>query len=177
MSPPCRLLLWPCLALWLAACSPTYNWRELRDDAIPLKAVIPCKPERAQRQVPLGGANQVLHMHSCEAGGQTFAIAWIRLPAETSAGDMLAAWRLATLATLRIAADRATDPSLEWTVRVPGADPVRGLDAVGQGPDGKPVRVQAAYFGHEGRVYQVAVYGRAIPPEVAASYFEPLRLP
>lgn len=172
-----RPLFWAALALTLAACSPTYNWRELRDDAIPLKAIIPCKPDRGERVVPLGGQARTLHMHSCEAGGQTFAIGWIDMPAEAGAAEVLAAWRQATLANLGIDADRATDPSFDWPARVPGADQARGLDASGQRQDGVAVQVRAAYFVHGGRAYQAAMYGQRIPTEVAANFFEALRLP
>ncbi len=172
-----RPLFWAALALTLAACSPTYNWRELRDDAIPLKALIPCKPDRAQREVPLVGQNVILHMHSCDAGGQTFAIAWLELPADADGSAVLAGWRQATLATLRLGAQSVGDPALVWPARVPGAESVQGLGASGQRPDGAPVQVQAAYFVHGRRAYQAAVYGPTIPPEAAANFFEALRLP
>jgi len=169
--------IWVALVLTLAACSPTYNWRELRDNAIPLKAILPCKPDRGARVVPLDGQARTLHMHSCEAGGQTFAIGWVDLPAEAEAADVLAAWRQATLATLRMDADRATDPSFDWPVRAPGADLVLGLHATGQRQDGVAVQVHTAYFVHGSRAYQAAIYGQRIPPEVTATFFEALRFP
>ena len=41
--------------LGLAACSPTFNWREVRVESAPLKAMLPCKPDRGSRAVPMAG--------------------------------------------------------------------------------------------------------------------------
>jgi len=177
MPLPLKPLLWPCLALLLTACSPTFNWRELRDDAIPLQAMLPCKPERGEREVPLGGTLRTLHMHSCETGGLTFAVAWASLPDAAQAVAALQPWRQATLATLRIDAAQVAEPALAWPARVPGAAQVQGLQASGQGPAGQVVVVRAAYFSHGVIGYQAAIYGARIPDEVASSFFEALRLP
>jgi len=174
---PLKPLLWPCLVLLLTACSPTFNWRELRDDAVSLQAIMPCKPDRAEREVPLGGTPLTLHMHSCEAGGLTFAVAWARLPDAAQAIAALQPWRQATLATLRIDAAKASDPALAWPARVPGAGEVQSLQADGLGPNGQATQVRAVYFAQASTVYQAAIYGQRIPDAVAGSFFEALRLP
>ena len=63
------------LLLALSACSPTFNWRELRLEGAPLQALMPCKPETAQRSVPLMGKPTALHLLACAIGGVQFAIA------------------------------------------------------------------------------------------------------
>lgn len=166
-----------CLALFLVACSPTFNWRELRDDAIELKAVMPCKPDRAEREVPLGEGPQKLHMHSCEAGGLTFAIAWVRLPDAAQAMSALEPWRRATLATLQAGWSLPDDADLAWPARVAGSDGVLGLRAQGQSHSGQAVQARAVYFSRGATVYHAAIYGPRIPDEVASSFFDALRLP
>ena len=39
----------------LTACSPTFNWREVRAEGAGLKAVLPCKPDKSERTVPMAG--------------------------------------------------------------------------------------------------------------------------
>lgn len=39
----------------LAACSPALNWREVRATPSALKAMMPCKPDKAVRQVAVAG--------------------------------------------------------------------------------------------------------------------------
>jgi len=177
MSLSLRPLPWLCVALLLPACSPTFNWRELRDDAIALQAILPCKADRGEREVPLGGSPQTLHMHSCEAGGLTFAIAWARLPDSAQAVAALLPWRQATLAALRVELEQVGGAALAWPARVPGADEVHGLQAVGLGPSGQATQVQAVYFAHGNTVYQAAIYGQRISEEIAGNFFEALRLP
>lgn len=58
----------------LAACSSTFNWREVRADSTALKAMLPCKPDRAARTVPMAGRQVELRVLGCEAGGATFAV-------------------------------------------------------------------------------------------------------
>src|SRR3954447_11373852 len=38
----------------LAACSPTFNWREVPVGDADVVVLLPCKPDRATRQLPLG---------------------------------------------------------------------------------------------------------------------------
>lgn len=58
----------------LAACSPTFNWREVRAESMPLKAMLPCKPDKGARTVPMAGRQVELQVLGCEAGGATFAL-------------------------------------------------------------------------------------------------------
>jgi len=162
--------------LGLSACNPAFNWRTLRDDASPLQALMPCKPERAQREVPLGGAARSLHMHSCEAGGLTFAIAWAELDPAADVALALEQWRAASAATLRSTPSQAAHAAPELRT-VPGARQTLSLQAQGTAPTGQPVQVQALYFAQQARVYQAAIYGQKLPEEVSASFFEALRLP
>ena len=83
-------VLGACLAL--AGCNPALNWRVARLDGAPVQALLPCKPERAERQVPLTASGTTLRLMSCKAGGLTFALA-------------LAAWAAASAwATINAAA-------------------------------------------------------------------------
>jgi len=53
----------------LAACTPALNWREVPLPPTSAVALLPCKPDHAERTVPLGGAPTVLSVTGCEAGG------------------------------------------------------------------------------------------------------------
>lgn len=133
--------LWTGLALaGLAACSPALNWRTVRSDAHPLQMLLPCKPDKATRDVPMAGATVALDMQGCDAAGATFAVSHVRLADATQAGAALAGWQAATLANLR-AANPATQAfgipdgqlGVRWAVQ-------------GQRADGRPVSAQAVWF-------------------------------
>ena len=61
--------------LALAACSPAFNWREVRPENTRFSLLLPCKPDKAQKVVPLGGQATTLSMLGCDADGVTFAVA------------------------------------------------------------------------------------------------------
>ena len=85
----------------LAACNPTFNWREVRADSSALVALLPCKPDRGTRTVPLAGRPTELQMVGCESGGATFALAKADVADAAQAGSTLAQWRVITLANAR----------------------------------------------------------------------------
>jgi len=90
-------------ALAVAACSPTFNWRDVRTESAALKATLPCKPDKAARTVPMAGRQVELKVLGCEAGGATFAVLTGDIVDPLRAGEVLAQWRAATLANMRSA--------------------------------------------------------------------------
>ena len=155
------------------ACSPTFNWRELRSDGAPLVALMPCKPETATRAVPLTEPPATLHMHSCDTGGVTFAVAWAKLDSASQTSGALAQWKAASLASVRASVGAQTD----WDARVPRADQVQGIKVQGADHRGQAVQTQAVYFSRGPWVYQAAVYGVRLPEPALATFFEGLTLP
>jgi len=168
---------WLASLLALGACSPTFNWRELRLDGAPLLALMPCKPESATRTVPLAGAPAELHMHSCETGGLRFAVAWADVGNAAQVPTALDAWRSASLQSIRAVPTPADDPAYGWTVSVAGAPAALGVSAQGQDPQGQPVQTRAAYFAQGTQVFQAAVYGAQLTDEAVDPFFAGLRLP
>lgn len=162
--------------LALAACYPTFNWREWRPEGTPLQALMPCKPETAERLVPLGGSPTVLHMHSCKVGDLTFALAWADASDAAAVPATLADWQRASLATIRIDPALQADPALRWTATVAGSTMAQGLSAQGTDARGQPVSTRAVYFARGTQVFQAAIYGAA-SDEVRSTFFDGLALP
>jgi hypothetical protein len=165
------------LELGLVACSPTYNWRELRSAGTPLQALMPCKPDVAQRPMPSGGESTTLHMHSCETGGITFAVAWADVGEAARTREALALLRRASLAAIRVDPAQVDAPALQWAPTVPGATEALGLQAQGTQHGERPVQMKAAHFARGQQVFQAAVYGPTLPDEAINPFFEGLRLP
>ena len=63
------------VAAALAACSPTFNWREVPVGDAGVVALLPCKPDRATRADAARHRGGAVDMAGCEAGGATFAVA------------------------------------------------------------------------------------------------------
>jgi hypothetical protein len=170
---------WPALAAAaaiLAACSPTFNWREVPIAETGLVALLPCKPDRAERALPLGAESVRIAMAGCEAGGATFAVAHASANDPAQAEAWLIAWRAATRSQLGEAQATEAPATLKNATTTPA--PVR-LEAA---PPQPGVPLQVLWFAQrqiDGRValYQATVLGRPSAPDAAAAFFEGLRLP
>jgi hypothetical protein len=156
----------------VCACSPAFNWRDVRPADTALQVLLPCKPEVAERTVPLAGHEVVLHMLSCEAGGLTFAVSALRKPADIEATAVVQSWRQASLLSLKAQPDNLRD----WVPELSGTQPrVQGWQAVGVRHDGTPVQAHVLALAQGDEVYQVAVYGPATA-EVLTALVEGIRV-
>ncbi len=164
---PLRPLAVTALALSLAACTPSLNWRDVRTESGELGALLPCKPDRGSRTVPLGGSPVPVQMMGCEAAGALFAIASVPLPASAHSAA-LAQWNAATLANIQASAPDVQPFAPPGSVRINGSAIV---SAQGKRADGRTVHSRAAYFASGQRVYQAVVYADKPDPEAADTFF------
>ena len=92
------------LAVALAACSPTLNWREARPEGSGVALMFPCRPDHQERKVSLGGAMLPMRLDSCSAGGGLFSLAALDVADPARVTPELAALRAQLLANLAGAA-------------------------------------------------------------------------
>ncbi|MFI5443985.1 hypothetical protein ACHMXK_01735 [Polaromonas sp. UC242_47] len=160
--------------LALAACSPTFNWREVRPENTRLSLLLPCKPDKAQKTVPLGGQTAQLSMLGCDAGGATFAVAVADMGDAAHTGAALAQWQSLTLANMKAGpVGSGAGATQVLPFKAPGLAP--GLQAVlvkaqGRRADGSAVSGQAVYFVQGAQVFQVVLYASQVSPEVAETF-------
>lgn len=160
-------------ALAVSACTPTYDWREVRLPDTGLTALFPCKPSSAARQVALAGVSVPMVMHACSAGSQTWAVSFVALgdPARVTAA--LQALRAAAAANL----DANAGSPMPLTV--PGATPhaASGRERLqGRRPDGQTVVAQLGVFVYGATVFQAMVLGDSVPADLAEAFFASLRV-
>lgn len=159
-------------ATFSTACSPTFNWREVPVGDAGLVAMLPCKPDRATRAMPLGSASVAVEVVGCEAGGATFAVAHARAADATQAEAWLTAWRAATRAQLTDAQPTETPATLPRAALQPA--PVR-LDVSGKAAAHLLWFAQTRAGGVS--LYQATVLGRPSAADAIATFEEGLRLP
>ena len=174
-----RRALAACGVVWmlvgLGGCSPALNWREVRFDDARWVGWLPCKPDRAQRTVNLGGSSAQLSLMGCQADGMDFTLAQLTLPQGLTAAQAQQAWKTASLASLQAPPDA---PSTGWVLA--GASTAMAPQrVVAQGGQGQSARW--AWFAYDGLLYQLAVYApvsRAAQAQQAMdSLISGLRLP
>ena len=167
-----RYLLAPLLIL-LQACSPSLNWREVRLGGGELKAVLPCKPDQAQRRQSLAGYEIELAMLGCEAGGALYAISVAELGTPAQAQQVQAQWQTNLLATLQ--AQGASRQA--YAIRGANAQPeALQLQASGRAADGRALTVQAVWFMRGTRLYHAAVYAERLTAEMSEPFFSGMEL-
>ncbi|MBM3362331.1 MAG: hypothetical protein ACKOCZ_07835 [Betaproteobacteria bacterium] len=159
------------LSLLLLACSPALNWREVRVEGGGLSVLLPCKPDRATKTVPLGGSPATLAVMGCEAAGAMFVVSVAELGQAERSATVLLQWQDLTLAHMR-----AVQP-VRQPVQVAGAAgaAVR-IAARGSHPDGQAVEAQAIFFARGSQIFQAVVYAPRISPDAAETFFASLKL-
>ena len=141
--------------LVLGGCSPALDWRTVELEG--LRTVLPCKPDRAARDVVLGELPVRMSMAGCEAQGALFAISQVAVPVGTDAADVEQAWRHAALAQMQ-----ASHSEVVALPQRPQSPAVRLTRAIGLRPDGSPVQASLAWVTHQGSVFHLAVYAKAL---------------
>ena len=168
------------VALAAAACTPSLNWREVRLASTTAVALLPCKPDRAERSVPLGGEPTTLAVSGCEAGGATFALMAAKVPAGRAPDELLAGWQQATLANMRVSGTPARQP-FHPPKGLPLAHAQRVV-AQGQQADGRSVTAQAVWTARTAgdggtELVHAVMYAERPQPAVADAFFEGIKWP
>ena len=172
MTRPIRFSISALVVLaWLAACNPTFNWRDVRPAGTQLTLLMPCKPDTAQKIVPMAGQPTALSLLSCDTGGVTFALAVADVKNPAAVPRALAQWQIATLANMKAAP--ATPAAAFKLPGLAGAGVL--IKATGQRANGQSVSSQAAYFVQGSQVFQAVIYADNVLPEVAQTFFSGLK--
>lgn len=162
------------MALWLGACSPMLDWREVRPDGSGMLAMFPCKPTQHARRLSLAGQPVLLNLVACSAGDATWALTFADLGDPTRLGPALDALRAATLDNLDASGARLQALPLA----VPGATPHPASGRVGFNgtrPDGQALQAQVAVFAKGTRAFQATVIGNSLPADGLEAFFDGLQ--
>lgn len=156
----------------LLACSPSLNWRTV--PVAQLAALLPCKPDHAERQVELAGAQRALAMWGCEAGGALFAVSHVHVDTPIAAGLVIDAWQLAALRNMPGATAQSESfhaPAGATQALEPGVL----VRAKGKTPAGQALQAQWAWFRKGADVYHLAVYAPELTPAMTDTFFTELQ--
>ncbi len=131
-----------------AACTPTYDWRDVRGTAAPFTVLLPSKPSIHARPVNLGGIQADMTMTAAEVDDVTFAVGTAELPDAAQAQAALLVMKNTMVSNIGGVVSRektqlgATLSTIE-------------LEAKGKAND-----LHARFIARDRRVYQVIVIGR-----------------
>lgn len=151
--------------LALAACTPKYDWRQVRSADAPYTVMLPAKPATHTRPITIDGAEVAMIMTAAEVDGTVFAVGTAELPDAAQAQSTLAAMKVAMLKNIdgQIKLDKTTASGTGT-----GQMTVNDVEAVGpSGADSKNASrmLVARFVAKDKWVYQAIVVG----PEKAMS--------
>ena len=159
--------------LAVAACTPTFNWREIAIAPAGLHTMFPCKPDQVEHKSAFSpGREVVLHATGCESGGAAFVVVYADMGNAGDLANALSQWKQASLATTKSTA-QAELPFLPKGAL--GLLQSVKLRADGQRPDGTALQSQAAYFARGTTAFQAVVYSSRLKPEMTEPFFAGLR--
>lgn len=168
------------LGFTLTACSPEHNWRDVTLEGSPVKAQLPCKPDRTTRTVPFGGVPLDLQVVGCESGTAVVAVMTVSLQAGADAQAVMTRWQKATLDNARV--QQPLTPAQQQVWHRPGQLPLASsvrIQALGLRANGEVVNMQAVWGavsdGERVRLVHAVVYDRNIPHEMANTLFEGIK--
>lgn len=165
-------LLTVTMAVSLVACSPALDWREVALEDSTLMAMLPCKPDRAERQVQMGDQTLPMLMQGCQTAGATFAVTRVTLSDIARSDDVLQQWRMVSTAHLKPTSVTSSKFELKGATPWPGSQKVI---ISGRRPDGGAVQGQVAYFASGPQLFQALVYADRLQPDQVEPFFSGLR--
>jgi hypothetical protein len=153
---PAGLALLAC-AVSLSACSPTYDWREVRGADAPYSVLLPAKPSTLSQAIDLDGEKVTMTMTAAEVNGVTFAVGSATLNDSAKALQGMQTMKSALIkniaGTIKLeknSHDRAAQlSSIE----------IEAIGSPSASSKGQPVQLNARFIAKENRVYQVVAVG------------------
>lgn len=173
------MLLSLSMAVFLSACSPEQNWRDLALEGSGIKIQLPCKPDRTTRNVTLSGVPVDLQVVGCESGSAIVAVMSAALPPAADANAVMLFWQQATLDNAKVQPDA---PMVRQVWHRPGQLPLAAsvrIQAPAQRANGEAVTMDAAWGavaeGERIRLVHAVVYDKKPPTELATTLLEAIK--
>jgi len=145
--------------VFVAACSPKFNWRDYRSNDAPYTVQFPGKPAQQTRTVDLDGQAVSLTMAATEIDGTTFAVASGELPDAPHAQMAVLAMKTAMVKNIAgvVSSDKMSVVSSGNGV---GGGQQTSIDIQAKGSQNHaPMLLSGKFIAKGNRIYQVIVVG------------------
>lgn len=166
-------------ALLMTACTPKYDWREIRSADAPFIVALPAKPVSFSRPINLDGIPVTMPMIAAEVGGTTFAVGTAKLP--DTANAALALITMKTALVKNIGGTVKTEKSVAAAKSPNGGQNVITIEIEAVGTrNGKPqpILLMARFIAQGKQIYQLVVLGeeKSISRDAADTFFTSFKL-
>ncbi|MCX7210825.1 MAG: hypothetical protein NTZ99_10735 [Burkholderiales bacterium] len=154
------------------ACSPHWNWREVKSNDAPFSVLLPDKPVNHSRNIDLIGLQVTMTMTAAEVDGVNFAVGSIQLPDKTKTEAALNAMQFAMI------------KNIQGQVRekkIIKMEDVTATQIIAQGRAGntaQPLLLAARFVSKDLWVHQVIALGpeKNFPPDAIETFLTSFKL-
>ncbi|MBP8307791.1 MAG: hypothetical protein KAY46_11035 [Burkholderiaceae bacterium] len=168
------------LLVLAAACSPNYNWREVRPSDLGLAVMLPGKPATLTQRVRLDNLDLVMTMAGAKVDDIPFTVACAVLPDDQvqTRERVLVAMRAGMVRNIAGTEESVREVKVK---QVDSAGAARGeadaLRLVAAGKvQGRPVQMHALFVAQGRRACQAVAVGENLPADEARLFLDSLRL-
>lgn len=161
----------------LVACTPQYDWREVRGTNEPFVVLLPAKPTSSARLVKLDSGELTMQMTAAQLDGTTFAVGSATLADASTAPAALSAMKNALVSningTIRSESASAAAGSAGSSESHTASIAVDASGRLRAGSEMQAAYLKARFISRGRRIYQVVILSRGQPvaPELADTFF------
>lgn len=162
----------------LSACSPKYDWREVRSETAPYMVALPTKPTTHTREIDLKGIPVSMTMVASEVDDITFAVGSAELPDAVQAQVSLAAMKTAMVNNIGGTIRQEKVLTMLQSMNAPGTVALTEIEASGPTSNGQKRVLFARFLAKEKHVYQLVVIGpeKSVSRDVVTIFFSSFKL-
>lgn len=167
------------VAALLCACSPVFDWREIRIADATVSAWFPCKPVTESRTVGHADVQRSAKLLACDAGGLSFSWLTIEGPGEPTEGPQADDFMLrAVIESAKRRWGDTTSVEAPSGVTLPAgvAQPHWASYRAPAANQRPAVLTQALFWSAKGRVHQVVLSGAELPSTTIEAFFGQIRV-
>ena len=158
---------WLCLVVFLAGCTPEYNWREVEVAEGRAKLAFPARVQTDQRTVSLGQDKATFHLTSANVNDAVFAVGYMKIPEGMDENQ-----------ANQLRRDLVNSLGSRTGKRPPDQAFESNLFEIDSVVSGRPARMVAKVLVHRGMLIQVVASGpaSALTEERATEFMRSLKL-
>lgn len=170
------------IALGITACTPKFDWREIRNADAPFIATFPGKPATHSRDIELDGIKVKLHMTAADVNQLSFAIAYAKI--ENNDKSLQAQQQQRALSAMQAGMLKNIQGTIVQASTSSGANsshhssPKNTITAIGKKQNGQAIKMLARFTQHGPWVMQIVMMGeeKAFTPDIADMFFDSIKL-
>ena len=152
------------LALLLIACSPKFDWREVRGTEAPFTILLPAKPDTVSRDMLLAGVEIKMQMMAAEIDGVSFAVGSAKVNDASKISGVLDAMQQGMLNNIHAVAEKENSAASTLSAK--------DVVAYGKLANGQSVKFVGRFMARGAWVYQIVIIGKEkmLTPEVVDTF-------